>query len=435
MAAGETLLKFTDYPFAYSIVGIISGMLGFSLSQNSLIFLGLAGAIGTFFTIVDPLGEILRKNAERRIKKKNQKKELDSMELQFKLSSLKTKSITYELEKIIGIFYFLIVIILFLFAVILPTPFFEKLMIHDSNNVPLCSDWCFKLSYSVLSFFALLIIFEKVRRFWRELNKKINIAADHMSIINDDNATQTSVASMTRAVEQNDWELAELWSHKIDDEIINKKGKRELIIKSADLVFSPLHFESSDFQKYLENLNQTKQYADFETKKWDEIKQKSLQSLVEDIELRQRIENFYKLMNDYNDLTRQIFPEINQIINKNFSNVFGKDVNGVELHMDHPNSGNTVYLYQHAMFETNPLESKSSRKFGSFKLQIIEENKRNYLEFTNQESFDDAWRRVLEDVKNNEIMIKTKRYLKELETENLKLIKIYSEHIEMQWNV
>ena len=41
MTAGETILKFTDYPFAYSIVGISLGMLGFSLSGNHIIFLGM----------------------------------------------------------------------------------------------------------------------------------------------------------------------------------------------------------------------------------------------------------------------------------------------------------------------------------------------------------------------------------------------------------
>ena len=215
MTAGETILKFTDYPFAYSIIGIISGMIGFSLGQNSLIFLGLAGAIGTFLIIVDPLGEMLRKNAERRIKKKNKMEKLDDLELQFKLSSLKSKSITYEMEKIISMFYFVIIIILFLIAVVAPTPFFDKLVILDNDKVPLCDEWCFKFSYLGLGLSALIIISEKGRQFWKELDNKVNIAADHMSMINDDNATQTSIESMTMAVEQNDWELASLPEEKL----------------------------------------------------------------------------------------------------------------------------------------------------------------------------------------------------------------------------
>lgn len=436
MVAGETILKFTDYPFAYSIVGIISGMIGFSLGQNSLIFLGLAGAIGTFLTIVDPLGEMLRKNAERRIKKKSKIEKLDDLELQFKFSSLKSKSITYEMEKIIGMFYFVIVIILFLIAVVVPTPFFDKLVILDNDKVPLCSEWCFKFSYLGLGLSALIIISEKGRRFWKELDNKVNIAANHMSMINDDNATQTSVESMTRAVEQNDWGLAKIWQEKIKEEIKYKKGKRELIIKAADTVFSPLHFEASEFQKYLQN-RMGDPFKEFTPEQWIKIKQNSLQSIVEDVDLRQRIKGFYNTMNDYNSVVPHLFLEMNNVINKKFSEVFNKNIEGVEFYLDPPNSGNTVHLQTCALFEIHPLKFvRPPRQFNHFKLRIkIEQGQLQVLEHTELSDFDNAWKHVLEDVKNDEMMIKIKKYLKELEIENNKLMIIYSDKIEMQWKV
>lgn len=430
MVSGETLLKFTDYPFAYSFVGIISAMIGFSLGQNQLIFLGIAGAVGTFLTIIDPIGGGLRKNAETRIKKASKKKKLDDLKIQFKLSSLKSKSISYEMEKIIGMFYFVIIISLFMLGVFLPTPFFEKLVILDGDEEPLCSEWCFKFSYLGLSLAALVIISEKGRRFWRELDRKVDIAADHMDAINDDNATQTSVESMTRAIEQNDWELAELWGHKIEDEIINQKGKRESTIKAADTIFSPLHSESSEFEKHLKKMKQNRQFTEFKTEQWDHINQHSLQSMVEDEELRHKIENFYKIMNDYNELTPKLFLEMGKIINKNFSDVFKKNVSGVEFHLDSPDSGDTVHLHDCAMSEIHPLNFYfHPRKFGGFKISTRNGNQVHHSLYEQQSSFDTAWNLVLEDVKNNEIIIKIKKYLKDLEIENEKLMKIYSDKI------
>ena len=95
MAVGETLLKFTDYPFAYSILGLFSGIIGFSLSENHLVYLGIAGALGTFLTILDPIGWLIRDGAKSRIKL-NQKSYLkpdEIIDVHYKMSAIKSKTI------------------------------------------------------------------------------------------------------------------------------------------------------------------------------------------------------------------------------------------------------------------------------------------------------------------------------------------------------
>lgn len=439
MTAGETILKLTDFPFSYSIIGIISGVLGFGISDNYLIFLGIAGAFGTFLAITDPIGWLVRKNAEDRINKgyDNKNNSTQNLEKQYKISALRTKSINFEIEKIIGLFYFIIILVLFLAAVTPPNSLlFEKLIINDSAGQLLCDVLCFKMGYFGVGLAALAILVVKANRFWKNLDEKIMIAGFHQIAINNDNATQTSVESMTRSVEQNDWETAKLWKNKIKEEIKYKKGKREMIIKAADIIYSPLHFESSEFQKHLESMKQAKEFTNFETTQWEKIKHNSLQSIVEDVKLRQRIEKFYKLMKDYNDQTTNLFREMNEIINGKFSEDFGKNVSGVEVHLGSPSSGDVVYLHRCAMSEIHPLEFKSTpEKFGSFKLQVRTGNTVHYSEYTQQNDFDNTWKRVLEDVKNNAVIIKIKKYLTELEIENRKLMKIYSDKIGMQWKV
>lgn len=438
MTSGETLLKLTDYPFSYSIIGIISGIIGFGISDNYLVFLGIAGAFGTFLTIIDPIGGLVRKNAENRIKKgldhpKNTPQEL---EMEYKISALKSKSINFEIEKIIGLFYFISILTFFLIAILIPSPFAEKLVIKDSSGVTMMNEVYFKLIYSGLTVIALGALISKVNRFWKDLDGKIIIAGYHQIVINNDNATQTSVESMTRAVEQNDWGLAKIWKTKIENEIKYKKGKREIVIKAADFIFRPLHIESSEFVNQLKYRNETKQNMDFKTPQWDTIKQQSLQSIIEDPQLRCRIENFYKMMSDYNDLSNNLLREMNKIINKTFSEEFDKDISGVSFYLDELDSGNDIQLSSCALFEIHPMNFHSGQNtFGGYKLKTKLNNKISYSNHIDQSSFDATWGKILDDVKKNEMMIKIKKYLKDLDIENNKLMKIYSENIGMQLNV
>ncbi|MBL4654132.1 MAG: hypothetical protein JKY53_14905 [Flavobacteriales bacterium] len=438
MPAGETILKLTDYPFSYSIIGIISGVLGFGIADNQLIFLGIAGAFGTFLTVVDPMGWLLRVNAKDRIKKglDQSKNSSQTLEKEYKISALKSKSINFEIEKIFGLFYFIIILTAFLIAMGFSESLFEKLIIKDSNNVAIFPMQYFQLGYIGLTLVALGALIGKAIHFWKDLDSKIMVAGFHQIAINNDNATQTSVENMSRAVEQNDWALAKIWESKIKEEIKYKKGKRELIIKAADTVFSPLHFEASEFQKYLQDRKRDP-FKDFKTDQWMKIKQNSHQSIVEDTKLRHRIEDFYNTINDYNKIVPNLFSTLNEIIKKNFSEIFGENVDSVEIHLDIPNSGSTVHLPTCGLFGFHPLEFESSlRKFGSFKMHIRSEgNQLRHAEFKQQEDFDKVWRLVLNEIKHDDLIVKMNEYLKSLEIENNKLMKIYSEKIEMQWMV
>jgi len=142
-------------------------------------------------------------------------------------------------------------------------------------------------------------------------------------------------------------------------------------------------------------------------------------------------------MNDYNKIVPNLFSKLNEIIKKNFSEAFNENVDSVEFHTDIPNSGNTIHLPTCGLFGFHPIEfESSSRKFGSFKLQIrLEGNQIRHAEYKQQEDFDKVWRLVLNEIKHDDLIVKMNEYLKSLEVENRKLMKIYSEKIEMQWKV
>src|SRR3989338_7135533 len=266
MTAGETILKFTDYPFAYSFIGIILGGIGFEFSQNHILFLGIAGTIGTLFTLADPIGRIIRKRAEKRLDKKfsDIEKKKEPTTLNFMKSSIKSRSIAIEIDKMVGLWYFMIITITFALVILLSITLANKL----TEDLPVsidCNILCIQIISTLGSSIVLFILGCLAIIFWKELDDKIEIAGYHQEAISNEFVTENSVENMSRSVESGDWETAKLWREKIKEEIQYKKGKRELIIKSVDSVFSPLHSESSKFQNHLEYMKQTKQLTDFKT--------------------------------------------------------------------------------------------------------------------------------------------------------------------------
>ena len=437
MPSGETILKLTDFPFAYSIIGIISGVMGFSIGENQILFLGIAGAFGTFLTIIDPIGWIIRKNVENRIHRTHDKtgKLSNVFEKEYKISALKTKSINFEIEKIIGLFYFVIIISFFILAMATPTMFFEKLIIYDNNKEPLCSDFCFKFIYLTIGAITLFILAIKSNQFWRELDEKIEIAGFHQIAINNDNATQTSVESMTRAVEQNDWPIARLWYDKIQEEIKYKKGKRELIIKSADLVYSPLHKEATDFENQLIITPPPRRYPTFAQTEWNKIKIFSYQSIIEDSNLRHRITSFYNQINDYNKQIGTTNREIQKIINNHVSNELGGGVTRVRYDVNYDNANSEVDLIGCVLSDEHPLDSYGEKS----KMSMIEitrnRNSQRTATAEDGKKFDNAWSNIISEAKLNQEVQKLQRIYAALKIENSKLLKIYSNKIGMQWKV
>src|SRR2546428_12958636 len=107
MASGETLLKLSDYPFAYSLIGLLAIVFGFELTQHNLIYFGLAGALGTLLTIIDPFGMLVKKNIKKKLENSSDKDvKLITYEKEYANQAVNTKAIGVEIDKIIGIFYF-----------------------------------------------------------------------------------------------------------------------------------------------------------------------------------------------------------------------------------------------------------------------------------------------------------------------------------------
>jgi len=174
MASGETLLKITDFPFSYSLTILIVGIWGIEMSsQNVFILIASAGALGTFFTIADPLGRSYRFRLEREVENQLKSNENDRETialLENSIKAIQSRSIKLETDKLVSMGYF--VIILFVFGTLLVQgDLAEKVILTRtlSNNTSMeqmnsedesvvCDSDCIRIIGFPVSYFAMFVI-------------------------------------------------------------------------------------------------------------------------------------------------------------------------------------------------------------------------------------------------------------------------------------
>lgn len=131
----NNLLKLTDYPFVYSLAGILLLSRGHRIDlelefTNFGPLLTMIGLVATTLSITDPFGNLMRFLLQtfpyRSLAKVNRiitrfQRGLDPLEYKSYFRSLKSKAvftnwISYEIDKIVAIFYFLIILVLIVMA-------------------------------------------------------------------------------------------------------------------------------------------------------------------------------------------------------------------------------------------------------------------------------------------------------------------------------
>ena len=119
------LVKLTDYPFVYSMVGLFLAMNGHRLNLESLSFstigplITVIGLFATLLSIVDPFGNLLRfiirRGAPVIFLRRTDSYKTFWIE-EYTARAIETNWISYEIDKIVSTIYFLIIMIVILLA-------------------------------------------------------------------------------------------------------------------------------------------------------------------------------------------------------------------------------------------------------------------------------------------------------------------------------
>lgn len=444
MPVGETFLKFTDYPFAYSLVIISAKIGGFSISQNQFLIFGLAGALGTLLAIIDFPGWIIRRRLEKNINLRPEKDELYD-DKKYAISAINTRSITFEVDKLTGLVYFVFTAIVFLAGGIGSIHLSDSLVIYDTNNQIVFDSWQIRIFIIVGAIVLLGILSIILDKKWKEMNGKLLVAGFHKFAINNEFALESSIQNMTRSVEQNDWNIAKDWQEKIRIEIKHKKNKRELIIKSAETIYRPLHEESSKITDLIRQTSSGKYYSTFPIDNWSNIVLKSNYFLIEE-NIFHKIRGFYEKINEYNKLKDKFTRKTESLILKYASATFGKKIRELRYHVqytenDVPHSAQSN-LVSCALFNIHPLQFYTEEGIIPHQLDMevidpVNSSSRNHP--TNSSSdfklFDEMWEHLLKDIDNDSEYIQLRKLFDFINYENSNLIPIYEDKIRMELNV
>jgi len=163
MIGGKGGLNIKDYPFSFSITVLIFPSILSQPDLSSVLVIALfGGMIGTVLTITDPFGLFVRwiyrrqpkKNVLKKLKKN---KFLDAVIGKNYDAALKSPSVSYETDKIVGIFYFVVILGLTGYRLLFDSAFGDFLSL-DSEQIRIAF-----LLISVIFVGVLLVMINNVR--------------------------------------------------------------------------------------------------------------------------------------------------------------------------------------------------------------------------------------------------------------------------------
>lgn len=314
MTVGDTLLKITDYPFAYSLVFILIGLAGYNLSDpRSLAFFALAGFAGTFLAIVDPFGKGIRlyfmSFSQNRFRKAKNRQVVT--EWNYFRSAFFTKSIEIEKDKLVSNIYFQISIIVFLLAVLLSNTFASRLSLENGVNTTCISCIQQTLTTVLLSVFS--IIFGMMIWNGYNMTKKAEIVATYLFCINSTKATRESIENISKFIDVGDWKTAEYWKNIVEDEYHNEEGlqkeRNEKLTKHV--------------QTLLESFNKT--YTEHEKKN-----RAITLDIMNNTEQRKTLEEIFKEFEWYDSLIQHLYTDKNNNVFSSFKKYLEAEANSTE---------------------------------------------------------------------------------------------------------
>lgn len=433
MAAGETLLKITDYPFAYSFVALLSGLAGYSISGNHLLFFGLAGAFGTLLAFTDPIGLLIKGQQKDYFKGKPNQYHC--------INALSKRAVGIEVDKIVGIIYFGITAGVFILALIFSSSFVNSLQITEKDKSVICDTFCIKefgISGAGIAL-GLSIVFGLLR--WvRDLPHKIMIAGTHQLAINNEFPVTNSVENMTNAIEQNDWITASEWGNKILEEIQYKRGKREIILRAGERIYRPLHKEAQGIIDNLNSMGIAHNYRGLVETLWTTIKQDADDMIIEDESLKKAIIEFYDDVYKYNTILGTVRKIINNIVLKRASEVYKRNITRIECQVSTARGGDfNPDLVDCATFDLHPkdyLDNGITKMIDVMYIDIYNhQQNEQMINPQNIADFDKVWALVIDDVKKDQNVINFKKLVTDIHGKAPLLVQKYREKIALEWKV
>lgn len=408
MAIGETLLKTTQIPFAYSIILLFFRIMNIDYGMESIIaIIGIGSILGTGITILDPVGMIFRQLLTNQSVKRPNKIERD-----FIISAINTRSIKFEIDKLTSISYFILILVISLCALFSGNFVYD--LTYDTVNNFVCDIDCTRTLMIVFICVILIIVIVVLYKNFMKIPKNIIFVSRYQYGINSEFVTDVTLQSIARSIEQNDWAIVEKWAKQIDCDIKTEKNKREYNMRAMEQVYQPLYDENVAITTIVDNILDPRcNDLTLPCDAWSKIENNiELKLIITDKTTTENIHTLYQNIKEYNKTKTDIDQMITSIIKEEFLILVKYDIR--ELRCDLINKDNeitSINLIDCLKIDLHPNQYMPKHNFNSIHVTVLDGSDR-LLYNHNVDGFDKLWIAIL------------KRYANEVKYRQFKLIEL-----------
>ncbi|MGY5148631.1 MAG: hypothetical protein ACW9W3_01040 [Candidatus Nitrosopumilus sp. bin_68KS] len=436
MTVGETLLKITDYPFAYSLVGILTLWIGIDVPDDKFTYLlAISGSLGTLLVISNPIGRYLANTLKHNFGRRKIASFQSNQSNDFKycIRAIETNSIKTEINKIVSLMYFALIIAIFGFAVGLSETLRQSLIFYQ-DNIPLCDSNCLMFTIPPICTIFLGILLLVLVKDWPKVIHYAEIAGVYQLSISSEFVTSVSRSNMGKVIEQNDWPTAEEWAKIIETEIKTEKGKKDFNIEAINQIYRPLYEESIQNDVAAKNILENKVNTTFSSKEWDHIQLVTRNLMIKDQNLINKIDLLYAKIKDYNQFPPTLENQIKSIIHREATKFYGMNVDDVHYYFRLKTSGSSPALWDCLRAKQHPLERNTSPyDYRVIELRTSDKSSKELKDPEEVVRFDELWDILLEKVDGEINLSKLEEQVKEIQSLNNELKPVFEEKIKKQW--
>lgn len=201
--------------------------------------------------------------------------------------------------------------------------------------------------------------------------------------------------------------------------------KRDFTLKNIDLIYGPLFNESLIIEEGITNIDNSRHYFHLEKSEWEKIRNSYYFHMIEDEKFRKDLDDFYVLIELYNELAHSSYIKVKEIIKNRGSKFYKLDVDKVNFVYETESGGSSVETEECLLFGINPKDA-NERKTEKPMIKVVYKEKNTYPFLEKRTShdmkeFDELWKTMLDDVSKENDIQQMKPMLIKIHTENIKL--------------
>lgn len=223
-------------------------------------------------------------------------------------------------------------------------------------------------------------------------------------------------------------------SYVVQTKTQKRAWKREFLLKNIDQIYGPLYNDSLALETQYNSMLTYHSYSQFQSQKWEGIRNSYIFHMIEDEEFRKKLDEFYLQIEMFNENIRDAREHVNKIVNKIGTKYYDVDVEKIIIYANNQNQWPTARVDDCLLFNIHPKETFDQDTSSIIQINHRVNNSIHRIEFQSKEEFEkfeQLWEKLVEDASKNKIFETVRKTALEIHVKNLeirqKLVKRISE--------